>query len=199
MVSISSKSPISVATADFNLNEGIAKLQDAAKVEIVPSASVSFDFIFRKAPSGQEPAVVASADSEPVSAALEPVGNFDTEACVGRFEILSRTGAIYFKSGSADLDDESLPLLRQVVDIVKRCPDLKIVVAGHTDSAGDESFNQRLSERRARSVYEFLGTSGISYGRIQAIGYGETQPVAPNDTARNRGRNRRIEFRPDAS
>jgi len=197
MVSVSSKDPISVATADFNLDEGVAKLQDAAKVQIVPSASVSFDFVFRATKPDSESNSVAEAPSEPKTAALEPEGNFDTEACVGRFEILSRTGAIYFKSGSTDLDDESLPLLNTVLDIVQRCPDLNIVVAGHTDSAGDAGYNQELSERRARSVSQFLSVNGVSSSRMQAVGYGEAQPVAPNDTARNRGRNRRIEFRPN--
>jgi len=196
MVSITSKDPISVAVADFDLEEGVAKLQDAANVKIVPSASVSFDFIFRAAKSQSEPVKVAEAVQKPKTAALEPEGNFDTEACVGRFEILSRTGAIYFASGSADLDDESLPLLNTVLDIVQRCPDLNIVVAGHTDSAGDAGYNQGLSERRARSVSQFLAVNGVSGSRMQAVGYGEAQPVAPNDTARNRGRNRRIEFRP---
>lgn len=199
MVSITSKNPISVATADFNLDEGVAKLQDAANVKIVPSASVSFDFVFRANAPARESTVVAEAKPQPTSAALEPEGNFDTEACVGRFEILSRTGAIYFKSGSADLDDDSLPLLNTVLDIVKRCPDLNIIVAGHTDSSGDATFNQALSERRARSVSAFLTTNGISETRMQAVGYGEDQPVAPNDTARNRGRNRRIEFLPSSS
>lgn len=198
MVSITSKNPISVAVADFDLEEGVAKLQDAAKVQIVPTASVSFDFIFRAMKTDTATTLAADATPRPQrTAALEPEGNLDTEACVGRFEILSRTGAIYFKSGSADLDGDSLPLLNTVLDIVQRCPDLNIVVAGHTDSAGDSGYNQGLSERRARSVSTFLTVNGVDQGRMRSVGFGEDKPVAPNDTARNRGRNRRIEFLPD--
>lgn len=196
MVSVASASPISIATKDFDLDEGVAKLQDAAKVEIVPSGSVSFDFVFRKQVEDGEPVVTAAADTAPATAALEPEGNLDTTACVGRFEILSRTGAIYFKSGSAEIDEESRPLLVTVADIVQRCPDLEIIVAGHTDSAGDAGFNQTLSERRAGSVSTWLLNNGIDPNRIRSVGYGETRPVAPNDTARNRGLNRRIEFLP---
>ncbi len=117
------------------------------------------------------------------------------EACETRFEVISKTGAIYFKTGSAELDRESEPLLNSVVDIANRCPSVKIDVAGHTDNVGSESSNQRLSERRARSVVEYLTEKGINVGRIQSAGYGDTSPVAPNETEDDRAKNRRIEFK----
>ncbi|MEM9031049.1 MAG: YceI family protein, partial [Pseudomonadota bacterium] len=138
LVSVSSSVPISVATADHDLDNGIRKLQDAAGVEIVPSATVTFDFVFSRN-AGAAPlqmAEIRSAEPEPVSvsAALEPSGTFDRDACVGRFEILSRTDNITFRSGSSRLDASSSFILDSIVDIVSRCPGLRIEVGGHTDA-----------------------------------------------------------------
>lgn len=190
-VSVASASPITVAAADFDLADGIAKLEEAANVSIVPSTSLSFDFLFARNTASGAPTPAAAA---PASTALEPTGNLDVEACKGRFEILSRAQSIYFTPGSAALDDKSLPFLASLADIVTRCPGMTIEVAGHTDSDGSESANQRLSERRAASVAAYLVKGGIDAHRILSVGYGETLPLAPNDTAKGKARNRRIEF-----
>lgn len=194
-VSVASQTPISLDVALFGLEEGVKKLQDAANVTIVPSSSVSFDLVFR-ANGAAAPAVVAAA-AAPASTAVESTGDFSKEECAGRFEILSRAGAIYFRSGSAELDSASGPFLKSLIDIIGRCPSLNIVVAGHTDSRGGADLNQRLSEARAASVSGYMVAGGVETGRIRSLGHGETRPVAPNDTARNRGRNRRIEFAVD--
>lgn len=217
LVSVASAAPISLATALFNLDEGVQKLQDAAKVTIVPSASVSFDFVFTRAPGAAEP-VTAEAEPEagrtpapapapvvaaaapvspaaaPAQTALETQGEFSVAECAGRFEILSRAGAIYFASGSAALDPASDAFLRSIVDIIERCPKLEVRVEGHTDSIGGEGLNQRLSEARAASVTRYLVDSGVAETRLSHVGYGEQRPVAPNDTDRGRRLNRRIEF-----
>ncbi|MCB2136505.1 MAG: OmpA family protein [Rhodobacteraceae bacterium] len=193
MVAVSSTTPISVATEDFNLTEGVKKLEEAASVAIIPSATVAFDFVFRRNDSGAQPAAPALPE-QPASAALEVAGDFDLEACKGRFEILSRSGNIYFRTASAQLDSKSTPLLDSIVDIIERCPGLLIEVSGHTDSDGSDQTNQRLSEARANSVADYFQSKGIDRNRFLAIGYGETRPVAPNDTAENKSRNRRIEF-----
>ncbi len=116
------------------------------------------------------------------------------KACAGRFEIISRTGAIYFKTGSAELDNESKPLLESIVQIVRRCPNLRIQVAGHTDSSGVASTNKALSEARAKAVVSWLVGNGVAPARLEAVGFGDTHPVAPNDSAWNMSRNRRIAF-----
>jgi OOP family OmpA-OmpF porin len=108
---------------------------------------------------------------------------------------VSQTGAIYFKTGSAELDKESEPLLNSVADIAKLCPMVKIDVAGHTDNVGGERRNQRLSEMRARSVVDYLTEKGIGAKRIQSAGYGGGCPVASNDTEDGKAKNRRIEFK----
>lgn len=198
LVSVSSNVPISVAVADHDLENGIRKLEEAAGVEIVPSATVTFDFLFKRN-GGVAEAQVAAATSVPdvtetATAALEPTGNFDIEACIGRFEILSRTDNITFRSGSSILDGSSSFLLDSIVDIVSRCPGLRIQVGGHTDADGSDRANLQLSERRAASVMRYLTGKGVEENRLNAVGFGEAQPVAPNDTAENKRRNRRIEF-----
>lgn len=201
LVAVSSAEPIVLPVADFNLTEGLAKLQEAANVEIVPSGSVSFDLIFRKRLDGSpQPVQVAAAATGPApSAALETAGDFSLEACIGRFEILSRSGNIYFKPGSAGLDAASTPLLTQVADIITRCPDLRILIGGHTDDIGSAAANLRLSERRAAAVAGFLQSRGIDPARISPVGFGESRPIADNATDSGRGRNRRIEFSVDGS
>ncbi|WP_245989882.1 OmpA family protein [Litoreibacter meonggei] len=196
-VSVATYEPISIDLAAFDLMGGLKKLEEAAGVTIIPSTSVNFDIVFAALDSS-----APAPTSEPVpvaSAALEPEGDFSKEACVGRFEILSRTGNIYFATSSAQLSNESVPLLANVVDIVSRCPDLKVQVIGHTDSYGSARANQSLSERRAASVVAFLAAKGITASRVQSLGYGETKPIAPNTTAEGRQKNRRIEFAPVAA
>lgn len=193
LVSVSSAAPISVAAADFGLSDGVKKLEDANQVPIIPSGSVTFDFMFQKN-AGGEAATGNVATVPPPSTAVEKAGDLDPEACAGRFEIISRTGAIYFRTGSAELDSESRPLLDSVVQIVRRCPKLVIQVAGHTDSTGDATANRALSQARASAVVQYLTGHGIAANRLEAVGFGDTRPVAPNDSAANRSRNRRIVF-----
>ena len=196
LVSVSTGEPILLAVEEFGLTEGLRKLEEAAGVTIVPSTTVTFDLIFEAA-APEAPAeltLAAAAPAAPAEAALEEEGDFSKEACVGRFEILSRTGNISFAPGSARLDVSSRPLLESVVDIVSRCPELKIRVAGFTDSVGPEDENQALSERRAASVARYLAERGIEASRVVSVGFGEAEPVADNATPEGRSRNRRIEF-----
>jgi outer membrane protein OmpA-like peptidoglycan-associated protein len=196
-VAIASGAPIMLKLEDFGMLEGMRKLEEAASVTIVPSTTVTFDFVFARngLPAQPTPAapVAEAAAVVPAAVALE-AETFDREACVGRFEILSRTGNIHFTSGSARLDQSSAPLLDSIVDIINRCPDLVVKIAGHTDSDGGAAANQRLSEARAASVARYLAEKGVAADRMVSTGYGELQPVAPNDTPENKLRNRRIEF-----
>ncbi len=76
------------------------------------------------------------------------------------------------------------------------CPNVNTSVEGHTDSIGDENYNQGLSERRAKSVRNYLITHGVSLGRLQTRGYGESRPIADNGTEDGRTINRRVELNP---
>lgn len=106
----------------------------------------------------------------------------------------TEAGNILFRTASAELDERSHQTLDILARIVKDCPEFIVEVEGHTDSQGEPAANQRLSERRASAVLEYLVRAGVPGSSLAAIGYAETRPVAPNDTAVNMARNRRIEF-----
>jgi outer membrane protein OmpA-like peptidoglycan-associated protein len=101
---------------------------------------------------------------------------------------------VLFDVDSAVIRDEGRETLVQVADVMDEFDKTAIVVQGHTDSTGSDSHNQELSERRAAAARDYLVTRGVDDQRVQAIGYGETQPVSPNDTPADRQVNRRVEI-----
>jgi outer membrane protein OmpA-like peptidoglycan-associated protein len=101
---------------------------------------------------------------------------------------------VNFESGSAALKSDSYPVLDQIVRSLKAYPEVRIEIAGYTDNVGGGEFNVELSRRRAESVKQYLVNSGISAGRLTAVGHGKADPVASNDTPAGRAENRRIEF-----
>ncbi len=103
-------------------------------------------------------------------------------------------GGATFAFGSAALTPELEALLQTAAGIISRNPTLALRVEGHTDSIGSDSFNQELSEARATSAVNYLIGLGIDPARLTAVGFGETQPIAPNDTDEGRAQNRRVEF-----
>jgi len=194
-VTVSATTPIALTLSEFNLEGGREKLQEAANVAIVPLGIVSFDFVFDRTSPGTAPVTALATEvATPGAAAIETKGNLDREACVGRFEILSRAGNINFAAGSARLAHSSRPLLDSLYDIVNRCPELKVEVGGHTDSDGSAGSNLRLSEKRAQAVGRYLQDKGISSDRVVIVGYGEEKPLVENNSKANKARNRRIEF-----
>lgn len=100
---------------------------------------------------------------------------------------------ILFESGRATIQPDSLPRLAGVVEYMTYRTSARIRIAGHTDNVGNPRTNQTLSEQRARAVRDYLIAQGIDGGRIEAVGFGDQQPVASNDTEEGRARNRRIE------
>lgn len=100
-----------------------------------------------------------------------------------------------FAFDSAGLTPETRAMLDDYVALLKKESFTKVEVAGHTDSTGPEDYNQGLSERRAKAVTEYLSSRGISPESLDAMGYGETRPIATNDTREGRERNRRVELR----
>lgn len=102
--------------------------------------------------------------------------------------------AVQFDSGKATLKSESYGILNQIGAIMDKYPNYKLSISGHTDNTGTASSNQILSERRAKSCYEYLSTRGISISRMSYAGYGESRPISGNDTLRGRLLNRRVEF-----
>ena len=101
---------------------------------------------------------------------------------------------ILFDFDSYSLRGTSRDELREMAEVFNRYNDTKIVVAGHTDSTGSASYNERLSERRASAVSGYLEDLGVRGSRLDAIGYGESRPKTENSTASGRQRNRRVEL-----
>ncbi len=103
-------------------------------------------------------------------------------------------GNITFATGSADLNPSFFGVLDSVALVLKEYDKTMIDVSGHTDSTGSAEKNQVLSEQRASTVAQYLRTKGILDQRIASTGYGSTRPVASNETADGRQKNRRVEL-----
>ena len=109
--------------------------------------------------------------------------------------VTSIATGITFETASARLTEQSKTLLDKVAQILSRYPSIKLTVEGHTDDLGDATINLKLSEQRARACVSYLSRKGIDASRMNAIGYGETRPLAANSSADARRRNRRVEFK----
>lgn len=102
---------------------------------------------------------------------------------------------ITFKTASAELQASSNATLDKVADIIKKYPNLKMRIEGHTDNVGGEEYNQQLSERRANTIRDYLTQkAGVSADQITAVGMGKGGPIADNSTSEGRAQNRRVEF-----
>ena len=193
-VSVSTIKPVEVTADTFDFMKGLAKLSDAQNgISIVPAASITFDLTFVSGSAGS--AAVAESRKREDEKARTATQAISTEGCETRFTVITESNAIYFRTGSAELDDKSEPLLDTGADIAKRCPSVSFDVEGHTDSIGGHRYNQGLSERRAQAVVDYLTHKGVTVSRIHASGYGETRPVASNTSEEGRAKNRRIEFK----
>ena len=105
---------------------------------------------------------------------------------------LEQTLKLLFDFDSAELRPESLTELERVVKFMGDVPFAKAMVEGHTDSVGTEEYNQALSDRRAKAVFDYLSSRGVDPARLSSIGHGELKPIADNTTAEGRQLNRRV-------
>ena len=101
---------------------------------------------------------------------------------------------VNFDFDKSTLRPDAVAILNEAVEILKRYPDLRVEVAGHTDLCGTDVYNQSLSERRANAVKAYLVSKGIEKNRVYTEGKGKKQPVADNKTAEGRAKNRRVEI-----
>lgn len=101
---------------------------------------------------------------------------------------------VQFATNSADLLPSSYAVLNQIAALMARYPEYRLIISGHTDSVGDDKFNLDLSKRRAKACYDYLVSRGVDPYRMTHEGYGETRPVADNNTEAGRAKNRRVEF-----
>jgi outer membrane protein OmpA-like peptidoglycan-associated protein len=110
-------------------------------------------------------------------------------------KLASYAKTINFDYGKASIKDEANKTLQAIVEILVQYPNANFVVEGHTDSVGSKGFNQKLSEERAASIVEFLTSNGVDAARLSSVGFGETSPVASNDTKEGMAQNRRVEVK----
>ena len=113
---------------------------------------------------------------------------------VGEGIVVEFSSAVLFDFDKANISSGAQTTLNDLVKILNKYPDTDLEIQGHTDNAGTENYNKRLSQRRASAVSGFLKNHGISSGRVKTVGFGETSPKYSNDTESGRGQIRRVEF-----
>jgi outer membrane protein OmpA-like peptidoglycan-associated protein len=113
---------------------------------------------------------------------------------VGDEIILNMPGNVTFATNSADIKSDFYGVLNSVSLVLKEYDKTVVEVVGHTDNRGTETYNQSLSERRAGSVGQYLGSQGLEQMRLITVGYGESRPIADNDSDTGRQQNRRVEL-----
>jgi outer membrane protein OmpA-like peptidoglycan-associated protein len=148
---------------------------------------------WRKADAAER-AKAAEVKPAPAPAPAPEPRKAEAQACQAKLRDVAKAGTILFATGKADINPKSQTTINDLAAAAKGCPGLTIRVEGHTDSQGEASLNQTLSENRAKAIADALAKAGVEQARLDAVGFGETKPVAPNDGAENRAKNRRIEF-----
>ena len=114
---------------------------------------------------------------------------------VGATIVLNMPGSATFAIGSSDVESKFYPVLDSVVVVLDEFNQTYVDIIGHTDSKGSKEYNQRLSEKRARSVAHYLESHAVIPERVAADGMGEIDPIASNDTREGRAMNRRVEIK----
>lgn len=127
----------------------------------------------------------AQAFSETVKGAIESADAADNTLVLNY---------VWFDTGSATLKSDSKYELDNLVTALNANPQIRIEIGGHTDDSGDPEANRALSQQRAEAVAAYLTDRGIAAGRLRAVGYGDSKPLAPNDSEANRAKNRRTDF-----
>ena len=124
---------------------------------------------------------------------LEKVPGADVQQ-VGDELVVTFQSPILFDTDSSVLKTDARRLLDDVANVLQTYPETDVLVKGHTDDRGSETYNQQLSERRAEAVRNYLMTRGVATTRLTALGFGESMPVASNSTSDGRSQNRRVEM-----
>ena len=124
----------------------------------------------------------------------EDLGETATVERVGEGIKLTFNSQLLFDFGKSDLMESNKKDLQKFAETLKQYPDTELLIVGHTDNAGSESFNQTLSEQRASAVSNQLTNSGVSSSRVKTEGKGESQSTATNETESGRAQNRRVEI-----
>ncbi len=196
-VAAGSGEPLSgVLVSAANVRQALTDAQGKFELSQVPAGMV--------VTSGSKPGYAGDSeasdleDAQTVEVVLElaPLGK-DSESLAGQ---LAREGeanlyGLYFDTAKDTLKPASEATLQQVLGVLNADPALRLVVAGHTDSEGEDAYNQRLSEQRAEAVMQWLTGKGVDAARLTSEGLGESRPVADNGSDAGRALNRRVQLR----
>lgn len=197
---VASGAPEGFATAALAALQALSRLEDAsvdlvdAKVSIAglaltpPAQEAIADNLTEMLP--QDFAVERQIEIKPL-----PSQPLDGVGCQDELNRLVATNTILFETAEAGIALHSHGFLDRIAFAALRCGDARLEVSGHTDSDGAEAFNLALSKRRAEAVLTYLSAAGVASNRLEAIGFGESRPVADNETEAGKADNRRIEFR----
>lgn len=122
-------------------------------------------------------------------------GDDEAEVLLRGDELIVRMYGLNFPVGSSEIRPANFGLLTKLQQVLREYPDAPVTIAGHTDSRGNDATNQRLSEERANAVQEYLmaNMSSLTPDRVNAVGYGESRPLASNESEQGRAQNRRID------
>ncbi|MFO0608150.1 MAG: OmpA family protein [Polyangiales bacterium] len=143
------------------------------------------------------PPVVAPPVMRPPTPAPAPTDDASIATALGlqrAIDDATAGHAVVFAPSSDVIAPASLPLIEAVASLLVRSPQWRVEVAGHTDDVGAEEANVDMSARRAAAVARVLAEHGVAYRRVRVVGKGSAQPIADNETAEGRARNRRIHF-----
>jgi OOP family OmpA-OmpF porin len=140
-------------------------------------------------------AVIGDSDGDGVLDNMDKCPKTPRGATVNSDGCWAYQGEIFFDFDKADIKPGAYPILDEALVVYEKNPGIKVEVQGYTDSIGSEEYNLGLSQRRAEAVEKYLEAKGVDPDAISAKGYGEANPVAPNDTKEGRAKNRRVEFR----
>lgn len=213
LVSVSSTTPISIATALFGLTEGVTRLEEAAEVSIIPSTSISFDFVFKRhegealtsfpafEPGVQaKPAVpapqLAATSAEQTQDQIPPEELLTPAECKSKYRVLKQLGRLELAGDGAELGPATVHLVDRAADTIRYCPGEVIEIGVHTTSGTDEDDNLALSNTVAIEIRDRLVALGANAGRLLPIGYGDSAPRVPNRATGAERFNQRVEFSP---
>lgn len=175
-----------ITLGNFNTAERSGYVEPDSLVQLLPGSYYYIDDVF----------VECLNCEPPIADDLNVDSNYLTQEqptfSVGSTFVLKD---IFFEFDKSTILQQSFFELMRLITLLNTYPDMKIEVGGHTDSKGSDSYNQRLSESRAKAVADYLISKGISERRLQYRGYGKSKPIDTNETEEGRAKNRRVEFK----
>lgn len=170
---------------------------------VVQSNAETGDYEF-KLPAGKQYAIRAEADGKLAESQSLDLRNVKSDKIIADENFQLQTlevnatielNNVFFDFDKASLKAESFPELDRLVELMNQQSNMKVEISGHTDGQGSERYNLALSEKRAKAVVQYMVGKGINKKRIVTLFFGESKPVATNDTPEGREKNRRVEFK----